>query len=235
MSGASRAVAKQNAARRCRPYTQEVISLTQIGATALACVVLIALPGPSVMFVVGRALTFGRTNAVLSVLGNAIGCYLAGVAVALGLGPLLERSEFLFQTIKWAGIAYLIWLGVQALRKAGSVTDTAPATTGSKSRWEAIRTGIIVGLTNPKSFVLFTAVVPQFINPAAGNTTLQILLLGLIPLFIGLVTDTTWALLASRARAWLARSPRRMTIAARGGGISILGVGVSLALSDTRP
>ncbi|VXB45477.1 Threonine/homoserine/homoserine lactone efflux protein [Arthrobacter sp. 9V] len=212
-----------------------MISLTQIGATALACVVLIAIPGPSVMFVVGRALTYGRRNAVLSVLGNAIGCYLAGVAVACGLGPLLERSDLLFQIIKWAGIAYLLWLGVQAFRKAGSASEASPAITGSRSGWEAVRTGIIVGVTNPKSFVLFTAVVPQFINPAAGDTTLQILLLGLIPLFIGLVTDTTWALLASRARIWLARSPRRMTTVARGGGVSILGVGVSLALSDTRP
>ncbi len=79
-----------------------MITSGQATAMALACVVLIAIPGPSVMFVVGRALSVGRANALASVIGNAVGCNLVGVAIALGLGPLLERSEILFHTIKWA-------------------------------------------------------------------------------------------------------------------------------------
>lgn len=211
-----------------------MVSLTQAGATALACVVLIAVPGPSVMFVVGRALSYGRANALASVVGNAIGCYLAGAAIAFGLGPLLERSELLFQSIKWAGIAYLVWLGIQAFRHAGPLGESAQAGGRVESPWEAIRTGTIVGVTNPKSFVLFTAVVPQFINPAAGNTSTQILLLGVIPLLIGLLTDTAWALLAGRARTWVAKSPQRMTTVGRVGGLSIIGVGVSVAVSGNR-
>ncbi len=201
---------------------------------ALACVVLIAVPGPSVMFVVGRAMSYGRANALASVIGNAVGCYLVGVTVALGLGPLLERSESLFQAIKWAGIAYLVWLGIQAIRHARPAQATVGTGPLVESPWAAIRTGTIVGLTNPKSFVLFTAVVPQFIDPAAGNAPAQILLLGIVPLVIGLLTDTTWALAAGRARTWLAKSPERMTAVGRMGGLSIVGVGVSVAVSDNR-
>ena len=214
-----------------------MIPLEQAIGITLASVVLIAVPGPSVMFVVGRALSYGRASAMGSVVGNAIGCYSVGVVIALGLGPLLERSELLFQTIKWAGILYLVYLGIQAIRHAGPVAagedDVAEAKSdkNSKTPWSAIRTGIIVGLTNPKSFVLFTAIVPQFIDPAAGGTVLQMLALGLVPMLIGLITDGTWALVAGRARAWLAKSPKRMTAIGRVGGASIIGVAASVAAS----
>lgn len=188
------------------------------------------------MFVVGRALSYGRSNAISSVIGNAIGCYSVGALIAIGLGPLLERSEILFQTIKWAGILYLVYLGIQAIRHASPVTtdDEARETKAgknSKTPWAAIRTGTIVGLTNPKSFVLFTAIVPQFINPTAGSITVQMLALGVVPMLIGLITDASWALVAGRARTWLAKSPKRMTAIGRIGGASIIGVGVSVAVS----
>lgn len=209
-----------------------MFSPTQALALALASVVLIAVPGPSVMFVVGRALSYGRSNALASVAGNAIGCYLVGVVIALGLGPLLERSAILFQAIKWAGILYLVYLGIQAIRHAAPVRQDAPENPAISSSWAAIRTGTIVGLTNPKSFILFTVLVPQFIVPAAGNIALQMILLGIIPLLIGLVTDTAWALSASRARTWFSNSPQRMTIMGRIGGICIIGVGLSVAIFD---
>lgn len=221
-----------------------VITLSHAGALALACVLLIAVPGPSVMFVVGRALSRGRPAALASVIGNAIGCYLVGLAVALGLGPLLERSELLFQVIKWAGILYLLWLGVTTFRSARPVPatqgDGAGEADGSTTRttetpWAAARTGVIVGATNPKALILFTALVPQFVDPAAGGATRQILLLGIVPILIGLMTDTTWALAAGKARTWLGSSPRRMAAIGRAGGLAIIGVGASVAVSGTRP
>ncbi|OLT55247.1 lysine transporter LysE [Corynebacterium sp. CNJ-954] len=210
-----------------------MIPLEQAVGITLACVVLIAVPGPSVMFVVGRALSYGRTSAMGSVVGNAIGCYSVGALIALGLGPLLERSEILFQIIKWVGILYLVYLGIQAIRHAGPVTTANDVDTdqAAKTPWAAIRTGTIVGLTNPKSFVLFTAIVPQFVNPGAGSTTIQMLVLGIVPMIIGLITDATWALVAGRARTWLAKSPERMTAIGRIGGVSIIGVGMSVAFS----
>ncbi|WP_191563649.1 LysE family translocator [Janibacter melonis] len=208
-----------------------MVTIEQVVGIALASVVLIAVPGPSVMFVVGRALSHGRGNALASVVGNTAGCYLAGIAIAVGLGPLLERSELLFQAIKWVGIAYLLYIGVQAIRHAGPLTedDGRGVRPRDRSTWGAVRTGVVVGVTNPKTFVLFTAVVPQFVDPAAGGTTVQMLVLGVVPMLIGLVTDTTWALAAGRARTWLARSPRRMTTVGRAGGACIIGVGLSVA------
>lgn len=211
-----------------------MITAAQIIGLGLAAVVLIAVPGPSVMFIVGRAFSHGRGNALASVLGNAIGSFGVGVAIAFGLGPLLERSEILFQTIRWAGILYLFYIGIQAIRHAAPAKESAAKELTNNSPWGAIRTGAIVGLTNPKTFILFTAIVPQFIDVSRGNTALQMVVLGIIPTIIGLITDSVWALTAGQARERLAKSPRRMTIIGRIGGLSIIGVGVSVAVSGDR-
>lgn len=209
-----------------------MFTLSQLGAMVLACVVLIAVPGPSVMFVVGRALSHGRNVALLTALGNAIGCYSAGVLVAVGLGPLLQRWDLLFQLFKWAGVLFLIWIGIQAVRHAGPVGEgDAAQVDGAASRWKAVRAGAVVGFTNPKNLILFTVVVPQFVNPAAGNLPLQMVLLGLVPLTVGLVCDSTWALTAATARGWLTRSAKRMTAVQRGGGLAVIAVGASVAVS----
>ena len=229
-------------ARPRRQYDVGVITFEQALGIVLASIVIIIVPGPSVMFIVGRALSNGLRNALASIAGNSLGCYLVGVAVAFGLGPLFERYELLLVIVKWAGIAFLLWLGIQAFRHAGpieGVDDTAdddktagtPSKRKRESTWGAIRTGIVVGVTNPKSLVVFTAIVPQFIIPGAVSTTVQILLLGLAPILVGLVSDTVWALAAGQARGWLAKSPRRMTMLGRIGGVSIIGVGVAMAVS----
>ncbi|MCP3426759.1 LysE family translocator [Rothia sp. AR01] len=214
-----------------------MISLEQALGMALASVVLIAVPGPSVMFVVGRALSYGRATALYSVVGNAVGCYSLGLLIALGLGPLFERSEVLFQAVKWAGVLYLLYLGVQAIRHAGAAgasSGEAGARRGAPAgAWATIRSGALVGVTNPKSLVLFTAIVPQFVEPSAGGATAQMLVLGCVPLVIGLTTDAGWALVASTARSWLTGSPRRMRSIGRVGGASIVGVGVSVALTGS--
>lgn len=213
-----------------------VITIDQVIGISLASVVLLVVPGPSVMFVIGRALSYGRSNAIASIIGNSVGCYTVGVLIAVGLGPVLERSEIIFLLVKWVGVCYLIFLGVQAICSAGTLAadqlDGASASRGSL--WSAIRAGFVVGLTNPKVLVLFTAIVPQFVNPMAGGTTLQLLLVGLVPILVGLITDAGWALLAGRARTWLADSPSRITVLGRLGGLCILGVGVSVAISGNR-
>jgi threonine/homoserine/homoserine lactone efflux protein len=209
-----------------------VFTVSQLGAMILACVVLIAVPGPSVMFVVGRALSHGRNVALLTAVGNALGCYTAGVLVAVGLGPLLERWDLLFQIFKWGGVLFLIWLGIQAVRHAGPVGEPETGRVeGASSRWKAVRAGALVGLTNPKNLVMFTVVVPQFMNPDAGNMALQMILLGLVPLSVGLVCDSLWALTAATARGWLTGSAKRMTAVQRAGGVSVIAVGASVAVS----
>lgn len=195
----------------------------------MACGLLIVVPGPSVLFVIGRALSHGRRTALASVLGNTVGSYLAAVCVAVGLGPLLQRSDVLLQVIKFAGAAYLVWLGVQALRHSGTASRTVGLAPPSQPGWRSVRTGVIVGITNPKVFIIFAAILPQFVDRSAGRVAVQMLVLALVPLGVGLVTDTAWALAAGRARSWLSSTPGRTRALARVGGFSMIGLGISVA------
>lgn len=208
-----------------------VVSLGQIVGVGLACLVIIVVPGPSVLFVIGRALSYGRRTALFSIGGNAIGCYLAAICVALGLGPLLQRSDVLFQVIKLAGAAYLVWLGLRALWQHGALPGPDPTQPAPQSALRAMRTGVFVGGTNPKSFIIFGAILPQFVDRAAGAVPVQMLLLAVPPVAVGLVTDTCWGLVAGQAREWLAGTPRRLAVLGRVGGLSMIGLGVSVALT----
>jgi threonine/homoserine/homoserine lactone efflux protein len=205
----------------------------QLLGLAAACVLLIVVPGPSVLFIVGRALTYGRRTALGSVIGNLLGSYLAAVCVAVGLGCFLERSDVLFHTIKYVGAAYLIWLGFSALRHSSETQDSALTEepgSGRTAWWRSVRAGVLVGVSNPKTFIIFAAILPPFVDRSAGYIPLQMLLLGLVPVAIGLITDSGWALAAGQARSWLGRSARRVRIVGQIGGLSMMGLGVSVAL-----
>lgn len=207
---------------------------SQFIGLALASTLLILVPGPSVVFVVGRALSYGRRMAFASVAGNSVGCYAAAALVAIGLGPLLQRSDVLLQSIKWAGAAYLVWLGVRALRDAAPLSGAGDAPGPAVSAWRSVRTGILVGVSNPKVFLIFAAVLPQFVDAEAGHVPTQMLLLALVPVGVGLLTDSVWALAAGLARNWLSRSPRRSIAVGRVGGLSMIALGVSVALTGER-
>src|ERR1700742_1289213 len=181
-------------------------------AFAVASVILIVIPGPSVLFTVGRALAYGRRTALLTVCGNVAGNYLVAACVALGLGSLVQRSAQVFLAVKLAGALYLIYLGVQAIRPRGTLAGAFAAGQPARSDGRAVRDGFLVGVTNPKAFILFGAVLPQFVDRSAGHVPVQMLLLALISVTIGLASDSTWALGAGGLRAWFARSPRRFTL-----------------------
>ncbi|RKR19834.1 LysE family translocator [Arthrobacter oryzae] len=202
-------------------------------AFALAALVLIAVPGPSVLFVIGRALALGRKGGLLSVLGNAAGEVVQIAAVALGVGVVLAQSLLLFSVVKFAGAAYLVYLGIQAIRHRGSSPTAAdPARPTSTAR--VLREGFIVGATNPKSIVFFVAVLPQFVDYSAGAIPVQLGTLGAAFLMIALASDSTWALAAGTARHWFARSPRRIAALSTTGGVMMIGLGGTLALTGTR-
>jgi threonine/homoserine/homoserine lactone efflux protein len=207
------------------------MSLNQVLTFALLAVVLIVVPGPSVLFTVGRALTVGRREALLTVVGNAIGVYLQVIAVAIGIGVIVERSAAVFTAIKLVGAAYLVYLGVQAIRHRRKVTEALAAGVPKVAAGRAMRDGIVVGFANPKSIVFFAVALPQFTNPAAGNVPLQMLVLGALFPLLALVLDSVWALLAATARAWLSRSPRRLELVGGAGGLMMIGLGTSLAVS----
>ena len=207
-----------------------MVTTSQVLAFGVAAFVIIVIPGPSVLFVIGRALSYGRGVALLSVLGNSLGLLAVMVLVAVGLGSVVAESLLVFTVIKLAGAAYLVWLGVQALRhrRALHVTE-AGSEVVPLAGWLAVRQGFVVGATNPKAFMMFAAVLPQFVDRGNGQVTLQMLLLGLLAFAIGLVSDGLWALLASQLRAWFNRSPARGRALGAVGGTSMIGLGVALA------
>jgi threonine/homoserine/homoserine lactone efflux protein len=211
-----------------------LISSGQLLGFALASLVLIVIPGPGVLFVVGRALAHGRRAAVATACGHAAGNYVVAACVAVGLGALLEQSAVVFVCVKVAGAAYLVWLGIHAIRHRKSLADAFAVVAEPREGWRAVRDGVLVGITNPKAYVLFGAVLPQFVNRAHGNITMQMLLLSTVSASMGAVCDSAWGLAASGVRAWFARSPRRFELVGGAGGLAMIGVGVTVALTGRR-
>ena len=200
---------------------------------ALALVV-IAIPGPSVLFLVGRALAHGRRTALASVLGNELGELALATLVALGLGPIVERSALVLTVMKMAGAAYLIFLGVRAIRQRRAHETAAEAGPRSRGGVRAVADGFLVGVANPKTAVFFIAILPEFVSRSGGHVATQMLMLGVVFVAIAAVSDSAWSLLASAARAWLGRSPRRLELIGGAGGLAMIGLGVTLALTGRK-
>lgn len=211
-----------------------MVPLDNLLAFAAAAVVLIVIPGPSVLFTIGRSLALGRLGGLLSVLGNALGVVPLAAAVALGVGALVAQSVVLFTTIKVAGALYLVYLGVQAIRHRHASGVAATAGVAPRSHWRQLLEGFVVGITNPKTIAFFVAVLPQFVDFGAGMIPLQLFELGLVFILLALVCDSIWALAASAARTWFASSPRRASGLAATGGVMMIGLGGVLALSGNR-
>ncbi|MDI6022730.1 LysE family translocator [Leucobacter sp. UT-8R-CII-1-4] len=219
-------------------------------AFALAAFALIVIPGPSVLFVIGRSLSLGRRGGMLSLLGNALGMLPAIALVALGVGAVVAESAIVFAVIKYLGAAYVIYLGVQAIRHRKPKASSEAATTAeqlgatlpsdthraaaSQSAFRLLREGFIVGATNPKTLVFFVAILPQFVSRSSPAVPLQLALLGLIFFAIALLSDSVWALTASTARQWFARDPKRMSRMSATGGAMMIGLGGALALSGNK-
>jgi len=208
-----------------------MVSGNQLAAFAAASVVLIVIPGPGVLFVVGRALAHGRSTALASVAGHAAGNWVVAVCVALGVGAVVARSAAVFTAVRLAGAAYLVWLGIQAFRRRDSLAGALAAATAPRGGVRAAREGFVVGVTNPKAVILFAAVLPQFVDRPAGHVPAQMLLLSAISILIGLASDSCWGLAASTVRDWFARSPRRLGLVGGAGGLAMIGLGVTLAVT----
>lgn len=212
-------------------YAAIVLPTTHLLAFTVASFVLIVVPGPSVLFTVGRALALGRVAGVVNVAGNTAGVYVQVLAVAFGIGALVQRSVMVFTIIKLAGAGYLIYLGVQAIRHRRRLAGALEARIRKKSLGRLVADGFVVGLGNPKAVVYFAAVLPQFVDRQAGHVPEQLLLLGAVFAGLALLSDSAWALAAGSARAWLGRSPRRLELIGGTGGLMMIGIGASLAVT----
>lgn len=212
-------------------YTQIPIP-SRLWEYLIATILIILAPGPSVLFTIARAIAWGRLAAIATVIGNAAGMFLVSVLVALGIGPLLQRSEILYNGIQWAGGAYLIYLGYAAI--AASKVDAADMqkTVGNKpSFFTSVRNGFWVGVLNPKSVVFFAAILPQFIDQEKNNVTAQLLLLGAIFALIALISDGSYGLLAGTIRQWLAGDVKRLIFMRLTGGVVMIALGIFTILS----
>jgi threonine/homoserine/homoserine lactone efflux protein len=207
-----------------------MVTMDQVLGFGLVALVLIAIPGPSVVFTVGRALTYGRAVALMTVVGNSFGLLAALVLVSVGLGDLVATSDTAFEVLKVGGAAYLVWLGIQALRHREPLEvhgESGPVVHGVT----AFRQGFVVGFANPKAYVIFAAVLPQFVDRDRGHGTTQMLLLGLIAFVFAMLSDSLWALMASQLRRWFRASPARGRALGTVGGVSMIGLGVAVAVT----
>ncbi len=206
-------------------YAVPVVPLPNLVAFAAAALVLIVIPGPSVLFTIGRALQLGRLGGILSVLGNALGQIPIIIAVAFGVGAIVAQSIVLFTVVKVAGSLYLMYLGVQAIRhrrdRATALTTDAPR----RSAWRQLLQGFIVGITNPKTIAFFVAVLPQFVDLHHGSVPLQMIELGLVFFVLAVLSDSVWAFVAAAARDWFAKSPKRISALSATGGGMMIGLG----------
>ncbi|MEU6861425.1 LysE family translocator [Glycomyces sp. NPDC046736] len=204
-------------------------STAQFLAFVVASLVIILIPGPSILFVIGRALSHGRRQAVLTAWGNAIGTFFASAVVAVGLGALIQESALAFAIVKYTGAAYLVYLGAKTLRdRKGLMAESVEVSGESKRVVATMGEGFVVGFLNPKSILFFLAILPQFVNTGAGSIAVQMLLLGATFSLIAALCDTGWGIVASAARDLL-RRPKPKLVMSRAGGTALIGLGIATA------
>jgi threonine/homoserine/homoserine lactone efflux protein len=213
-----------------------MVPASHVLAFAAVVTVVIAIPGPSVLFTISRALTVGRRGALLTVVGNEIGLCVQVAAVAFGVGAVVERSAEVITVIKLAGAVYLVYLGVQAIRHRRSMAEALAARVTPVRPLRAIRDGFVVGVANPKSIVFLVVGLPEVTTNASGHlpVPVQMLILGALFPAIALVLDSGWAAVAGTARQWLVASPRRLALIGGTGGLVMIGLGVSVAATGRK-
>ena len=209
-----------------------VISGGQFATFVVASMVIIIVPGPSVLFTLARGVAWGRGVAVLTVLGNSIGTLLLSIIVAVGLGPLLTHSRAFAVTLQIAGGLYLLWLGFDALRHRHRHAQAMTKREAERpANFSIVRQGFIVGILNPKSLVFFAAVFPHFVDRSKGNVTLQLLLFGGLFSVMAFCSDGTWGFIAGTAREWLSGSPTRLVVLRTVGACVMMTLGVIILVT----
>lgn len=200
-----------------------------LSAFLIASFILAVTPGPGVFYIVARSLAQGRGAGLASVAGVAAGNFGNALAAAIGLAALFAVSSLAFTIVKYAGAAYLIYLGIQMLRQpVAAPTDVPPA-----PALQVFRDGFIVALLNPKTTLFFAAFLPQFMNPAAAPLP-QSIALGALFVLIAAVTDSLYALAAGSLAPILEHLRGRQTIGRRLGGSLFIGLGLFTALTGQR-
>jgi len=212
-----------------------VVVPSRLWEYCIAAIIIILAPGPSVLFVIARAIAWGRATAVATVAGNVMGAFALSVVVAVGLGPILQSSDLAFIAVQILGGGYLVYLGITAIRHSQiHASDMTNQGDVRPSKWKSMREGFWVGALNPKGIVFFAAILPQFVDRDAGNITSQLILMGAIFALIAFFSDGSWGLIAGTIRNWLATEIKRLVRMRMTGGIVMIVLGLFTLLSAIR-
>ncbi|HET7714021.1 MAG TPA: LysE family translocator [Bauldia sp.] len=204
-----------------------------IGLFVSAALVLLVVPGPAVLYIIGRSIEQGRLAGFVSDLGIHTATLVHVTAATLGISAVLASSALAFSIVKYAGAAYLVWLG---LRKIFGRADPpgVDAVLPRASHARLFRDGFIVNLLNPKTALFFLAFLPQFVEVDRGQVAMQIAFLGLLFTALGLVTDGCYALAAGTAGNWLKRSRAYLRFERYASGLLLIGLGVTAAFTGNQ-
>lgn len=205
--------------------------LSDIIAFAIASFLIIIIPGPSVLFTIGRGISYGKKAALVNVAGNSVGMFLGSLAVAIGIGTFVQSSDVAYAIVGVLGGGYLVYLGYDAVKTRKDVAQALVGKADPKPMGQLFRQGFVVGFLNPKSLVFFAAILPQFVDPRKGQIILQMIFLATIFFVIAVLSDGTWGIVAGTARHWLAGTPTRIEKISGAGGFIIIALGVSVVIS----
>ena len=201
----------------------------------VAAITLLVIPGPSVLYIVTRSVDQGRAAGLASVCGVHVGTLVHVAAAALGLSALLVSSATAYHAVRWLGAAYLVWLGIRRLlandEDARPEADRRPRRLGLG---RIFAQGVVVNVLNPKTALFFLAFLPQFVDVSRGSVPFQVVVFGVAFVLLGLVSDGTYALLASTGAGWLRRRPRVARSSRLVSGGVLIGLGLTTALAGSR-
>ena len=208
-------------------------SAAHLGLFAGAALVLLLIPGPAVLYIVARSVEQGRLAGFVSDLGIHTATLVHALAAAVGLSALLASSALAFSAVKYAGAAYLIWLGLRKIFGRDEAAG-AEARLNRYSYRRLYRDGFIVNLLNPKTALFFFAFLPQFADVGRGHLAMQIAFLGLAFAALGFVTDGCYALIASAAGGWLKRGAAYPRLERYASGALLVGLGLTAAIAGNQ-
>ena len=211
-------------ARRYRPVVPDASRLALFVGAALA---LLAVPGPAVVYIVTQSIGHGRRAGLASTAGIFTGTLVHVGAATIGLSALLASSATAFNVVKYAGAAYLAYVGLRRL--LGREPEPAAEAPRARSHLALYRQGVIVNVLNPKTALFFLAFLPQFVDPSRGPAALQILFLGLLFAVLGFLSDGTYALVAGTFGEWLRRSRGYLRLQRYVSGVIFVGLGAVAA------
>jgi RhtB (resistance to homoserine/threonine) family protein len=200
-----------------------------------AAVALNVSPGPDLIYILSRTIAQGTKVGLASAAGVCSGAVVHVLAAAFGLSAVLAASATAFSVIKYVGAAYLLYLGVQALRSRGGAFEiTAQKETVAVTPWQAFRQGVLVDVLNPKAAIFFMAFLPQFVRPDHGNSSVQLVVLGLLVILVAIIVESVFVLAAARSTSFFRRNPRATAWLDRALGTIFIALGIRLALTEHR-